>query len=195
MAQIFFPFQIRDMSPKAVRAAYSQLRAIANKRMARLEQQQLSREPGKRFPGIRSLDEEGVRTQLAEVSRYVRDETHTLRGAKVRRAETIAALRARGITNIDESNYIEYTKFMDAVVDEYGAKAYDSGDANDVFSAAQRIGIPTDLLKENIDYFFNNQKALARMKPVRSAQGATLQALSRKISRLGGVSISEYNEY
>lgn len=194
MAQIFFPFQIGNMTGKDIKAAYSRLRSIANKRMARLENANLNREPGKRFPSVRSLDEEGLRTQLAEVSRYVRDDTHTVRGAKVRRAETIEALRARGITNVDESNYLEYTEFMDAVVDEYGAKAYDSGDANDVFSAAQRIGIPTDLLKENIDYFFNNQKALSKMKPVRSEQGATLQALSRKIKRLGGESISEYNK-
>lgn len=184
MAQLFFPFQIAGMATKAVKAAYSELRGIANKRLGRLEAQNLGTYGSYRFPSVKNLSDSQLRQQLAEVSRYVRDPRHTVRGEKAFMQNEIESLHNMGYDWIDESNFREFTDYMDDLRDQYGAKAFDSGDAADVFSQGQKIGIDSDTLKKNFEYFAEHLEEMGRMRPARSEWGRSFEGVKQKIGKL-----------
>lgn len=184
MTKLYFPFQIRDMSAGDIRSAYVKMRKAANQRLKRMEKAGLGTMGSYRFPKVRDLSERQMAEQLAEASRYMRDPRHTVPGERRFMKEELGKLHDMGYDWINESNFYEFTDFMDDLREQYGNKAFDSGDAADVFNNAQKIGIDPDVVKENFDYFAEHLTEMERMKPARSAAGATLPAVKRKISRL-----------
>lgn len=184
MPEIFFPFQIAKMTAEQVKSAYSKLRGTANKRLSRLESAGLGTYGNYRFPKIRNLSENQLRQELAEVSRYVRDPRHTVRGERDFITREIESLRNQGYDFIDESNFYEFTEYMEDLREQYGNKAFDSGDAADVFSNGQKIGIDPKVLKDNFEYFAEHLSEMERMKPARSAWGTSFEGVKQKIGKL-----------
>lgn len=184
MINIFLPIQISGMAKSAVSAAYSKLRGIANKRLGRLEKAGLGTSGSYRFPKVRELSENQLRQGLADVSRYLRDPRHTVRGEREFISREIESLKNQGYDFIDESNFYEFTDYMDDLREQYGSKAFDSGDAADVFSNGQKIGIDPDVLKDNFEYFAEHLNEMERMRPARSAWGASFEGVKQKIGKL-----------
>ena len=185
MAELYFPFQIRDMDKKAVQHAYANMRKAANQRLTRMERAGLGVKGTWRFPKVRDLNEKQMREALAEASRYMRDPRHTVPGERKFMQDELRKLREEyGYDWIDESNFYAFVDFMDDLREQYGNKAFDSGDAADVFNNSQKIGIDPEVVKENFGYFAEHLAELERMKPVRSEKGATLPEIKRKIRRL-----------
>jgi biotin operon repressor len=184
MADIFFPFQIAKMALSEVKKAYSSQRSIANKRLGRLEKAGLGTSGAFRFPRVRDLTEAQLRQGLAETSLYLRDKRHTVSGERAFMAHEIQMLRDQGYDFIDESNFYEFTEYMDDLRQQYGNKAFDSGDAADVFSQGQKIGIDPQVLKDNFEYFAENLDKLDRMRPARSEWGASFEGVKQKIGKL-----------
>lgn len=185
MAELYFPFQIREMSAKAVKSAYVKMRKAANQRLTRMERAGLGTMGSYRFPKVRNLSEDQMRKELAEASRYMRDPRHTVPGERRFMQSELQKLREEyGYDWINESNFYDFVNFMEDLREQYGSKAFDSGDAADVFNNSQKIGIDPEVVKQNFDYFAEHLSELERMKPARSAGGATLPAIKRKIKRL-----------
>lgn len=185
MAKLYFPFQIHDMQPADIRSAYIKLRKAANQRLTRMERAGLGTKGSWRFPKVKDLSEKQMEKALAEASRYMRDPRHTVPGERKFMRDELQKLHEEyGYDWINESNFYDFVDFMDDLREQYGNKAFDSGDAADVFNNSQKIGIDPEIVKENFDYFAENLSALERMKPARSAGGATLPAIKRKIKRL-----------
>ena len=181
--KIFTPLDIKGMADSAVREAYASLRGVAQKRVGRMAAQGLGRDLPT-FPTTRGLSNEEARQQLAEVSRWIRDPRHTVKGYKRQRAYNLERFHEKGYDWIDESNYEDFIRYMEELREEYGSKVFDSGDAVDVYNNAQRIGIPTDTIKKNFNYFAQHLEDLDRMRPVRSEKGATMGAIRDKIRKL-----------
>ena len=181
--KIFTPLDIKGMADRAVREAYTSLRGVAQKRVGRMAAQGLGRDLPS-FPTTRGLTNEEARQQLAEVSRWIRDPRHTVKGYKRQRAYNLERFHEKGYDWIDESNYEDFIRYMEELREEYGSKAFDSGDAVDVYNNAQRIGIPTETVKKNFDYFASHLEEMDRMRPVRSERGAAMGAIRDKIRKL-----------
>ena len=181
--KIFTPLDIKGMADSAVREAYASLRGVAQKRVGRMAAQGLGRDLPS-FPTTRGLTNEEARQQLAEVSRWIRQPAHTVRGYKRQRADMLDTFHEKGYDWVDENNFEDFIQYMEELREEYGSKAFDSGDAADVYNNAQRIGIPTETVKKNFDYFASHLEELDRMRPVRSDKGATMGAIRDKIRKL-----------
>lgn len=185
MADLYFPFQIHDMQPADIRSAYIKLRKAANQRLTRMEKAGLGTKGAWRFPKVKDLSEKQMAKQLAEASRYMRDPRHTVPGErKFMRDELRILHKEYGYNWINESNFYDFTDFMDDLREQYGSKAFDSGDAADVFNNSQKIGIDPEVVKENFNYFAEHLAELKRMRPARTEKGATLPEVERKIKRL-----------
>lgn len=185
MADLYFPFQIHDMQPADIRSAYIKLRKAANQRLTRMEKAGLGTKGAWRFPKVKDLSEKQMAEQLAEASRYMRDPRHTVPGErKFMRDELRILHKEYGYNWINESNFYDFTDFMDDLREQYGSKAFDSGDAADVFNNSQKIGIDPEVVKENFNYFAEHLAELKRMRPARTEKGATLPEVERKIKRL-----------
>lgn len=183
-SNIFLPIQIAGMGAKAIRAAYTQQRAMANKRIARLEKAGLGTGVQGAFPTLRGMTDEQARAALADVSRWNRDVRHTVRGERAFIRSEIESFKNMGYDFINDSNFYQFTEYMDDLREKYGSKAFDSGDAVDVFNNAQKIGIDPEVLKSNFDYFVEHQDALERMRPARSSWGASFEGMKDKIRKL-----------
>lgn len=184
MNKIYFPFQIAEMSSQEIQSAYVKLRKAANQRLTRMERAGLGTMGGWRFPKVKDLDTAQMAKELAEASKYMRDPRHTIPGERKFIREELESLHDMGYDWINESNFYDFVDFMEDLREQYGAKAFDSGDAADVFNNSQRIGIDPAIVKENFDYFAEHLSELERMKPARTAGGATLAGLKKKIGRL-----------
>lgn len=182
--KIYTPNQIDAMSGQAVKEAFQHLKSVANKRIGRMQAQGLGRPGMKKFGSMRGMSEEQMRQGLAEVSRWIREPSHTVGGYKSQRAAMLDAFHEKGFDFVNEENYEDFIDFMEDLREEYGAKVFDSGAAADVFSNTQRIGIPPETVKKNFDYFANHMDELDRMKPIRSAKGGTMRAIKDKIRKL-----------
>lgn len=182
--KIFTPIEISKMSGQAVKEAFQHLKGVANKRIGRMEAQGLGRPGMKKFGSMRGMSEEQMRQGLADVSRWLREPSHTVRGYKSQRAAMIDAFHEKGYDWVNEENYEDFIDYMEELREEYGSKVFDSSAAADVYGQTDRIGIPSDVVKKNFDYFADHLDELDRMKPVRSSKGATMPAIKRKIKRL-----------
>ena len=182
--KIFTPIEISKMSGQAVKEAFQHLKGVANKRIGRMEAQGLGRPGMKKFGSMRGMSEEQMRQGLAEVSRWIREPSHTVRGYKSQRSAMLDAFHEKGYDFVNEENYEDFIDYMEELREEYGSKVFDSSAAADVFGQTQRIGIDPDTVKKNFDYFADHLDELDRMKPVRSSKGATMPAIKKKIKRL-----------
>lgn len=181
--KIFTPIDIAKMPANEVKEAFRHLKSVANKRIGRMQAQGLGR-PMQKFGSMRGMSEEQMRQGLAEVSRWIREPSHTVRGYKSRRSEMLDAFHEKGYDFVNEENYEDFIDYMEELREEYGSKVFDSSAAADVFGQTQRIGIDPDTVKKNFDYFADHLDELDRMKPVRTEKGATMPAIRRKIKRL-----------
>lgn len=207
--KIYLPYQIKDMTPQEIRAAYTQQRAVANKRIARLEKAGLGTGKQKAFPTLRGMSDNEASAALLKVSRWNRDPRHTVKGERKWIAYNLKILHEDFKLNwVHDENFYEFTDFMDDLRLKYSAQVFDSGDASEIFNYAQevgisgkelsanfedyseifnnaqRIGISPKVIKDRFSFFQEHSEALRRMRPARSKWGTTFEGLRNKIRKL-----------
>lgn len=168
MARTYFPYQIEQMSEAEMRAAYSSLRKVANKRLARLQKAGLGSYGSFRYGRLDQIHPDDVAQELAEVSRFVRDQRTTVRGVKQFEKGVISTLQEKGgvFSDINQSNFRRWTEFMDDLRDKYGNKLFDSGDATDVFSEAERLNLPDNIIKNHYRMFVENIETIRNIDSI-----------------------------
>ena len=187
MAKLYTPYQMSRMTDKEIRAAYSELRSIANKRLGRLEVQGLNMtaRTGYRFPTIKSIEQSSratVASELADVSKFLRDERTTVRGEKKFLNDFQEMMTEKGFGDLVETPDEIYRtlEFLEDLREMYDDKMFSSGDALDALQEAERLNIPKEKLFDNIDMFISHLEELRNVKP--SKGGAEFS--SRRINNL-----------
>lgn len=175
--KLFSSYQIGSMSEKEIRAEYSRLRSIANKRLGRLESQGLNRtaRSGYRFPTIKQIEQSSKSTtasELADVSKFLKDIHSTVTGEKKFIKEFQETMIEKGYGDLVETvdDIYKMVDFMDEMREIYGDKLYSSGDLLDVLTEAERLNIPHDKLKEHIDLFVSNVDAMKGVQPTKGGK-------------------------
>lgn len=167
----YFPYQIERMSNREIRKAYSDLRKTANKRLANLEKNNLGGYGAFRFAKLEQIHADDVGQELAELSRFMRDPRHTVRGARSHRDNVLETLHEKpGFEDINESNFRAWTEYMDHLREKYGNKLFDSGDATDVFMEAERLDLPANIIKNHYNLFKNNLEEIRRIDKIENAK-------------------------
>ena len=167
----YFPYQIERMSNRDIRKAYSDLRKTANKRLANLEKNNLGGYGAFRFAKLEQIHADDVGQELAELSRFMRDQRHTVRGARAHRDNILDALHEKpGFEDINESNFRAWTEYMDHLREKYGNKLFDSGDATDVFMEAERLDLPANIIKNHYNLFKNNLEEIRKIDKIENAK-------------------------
>lgn len=160
------------MTSGAIRKAYSALRKIANKRLANLEKNELGGFGSFRYGKLEQIHPDEVAQELAEVSRFLRDPRHTVRGAREFESQVIDTLHEKGgvFEDINAGNFRKWADFMDTLRDKYGNKLFDSGDATDVFSEAERLNLPDSIIKNHYRMFVENLETLRNIDSIENAR-------------------------
>ena len=186
MAKLYSPYQISKMTDAEIRKAYSSLRSVANKRLGRLQAQGLNMtaRTGYRFPTISQVQESSkatVASELADVSKWLREERSTVKGEKAFLSYFQELMNEKGYGDfVDTPDKIyETLEFLDDVREQYKDQLKGS-DILDVLEETDRLNIPREKVKENIDLFIANIEKLKDVKPTKGGQTFS----SRRINSL-----------
>ena len=178
------------MSESAIRKAYSELRSIANKRLGRLEKQGLgmTARTGYKFPTIRNIEESSkatIASELADVSKFLRDPRTTVTGEKQFLSNFREMMTEKGYSDlVDTPDDIYATlQFMEEICDTNNNRLLPSGDVLDVLQHAERLKIPTEKLKDNIDLFVQHLDDLEDVKPTKGGRTFSSQRLNALIRK------------
>ena len=188
--KLYSPYQISNMSESAIRKAYSELRSIANKRLARLEKQGLgmTARTGYKFPTIRNIEESSkatIASELADVSKFLRDPRTTVSGEKQFLNNFREMMTEKGYSDLVETpdDIYKTLQFMEEIRDTNNNQLLPSGDVLDVLQHAERLKIPTDKLKDNIDIFVQHLDELEDVKPTKGGRTFSSQRLNALIRK------------
>ena len=180
---LYSPYQIERLTNKQIRQEYSKLRSTANKRLQRLQQAGLGERGSYRFPKIAGRSTEEIAADLADVSRFLRDERSTVTGEKKFVETELEMLHEKGYDFVNRGNFYDFINFMEEKRQEVGGKIFDSGDAADVFNEGQRLNIPVNVLKKNFDYFAQNLSAMEKVQPIKTDRTVRFSDIKRKMKR------------
>lgn len=189
-SKLFSPFQISQMSDAEIRKEYSRLRSVANKRLGRLQSQGLGKtaRSGYRFPKISDIlssSKSTVASELADVSKWLRGERSTLTGEKQFISRFQEVMTEKGYADLVQTpeDIYKLLDFMDEMRELEQDKMYSSGDLLDAFQEAERLNIPEDKLKENLDAFVANMESLKDVKPSKGGRIFSKKRISNLIRK------------
>jgi len=175
--KLFFPNEISSMSESEIRKAYSELRSIANKRLGRLQEQNLNltARSGFKFPTLKEIGKSNRMTassQLADVSRFLRDPRTTVTGEKSFLADFRESMQDKGYGDLVSTLEDTYKtiSLMEEAREKYKDSLLPSGDVLDVLQEAERLRIPNNKLMENIDIFVTHLDDLEKVKPTKGGR-------------------------
>lgn len=193
---IYTPYKMESMTEAQIRAEYSKLRSVANKRLQRLDSAGIGMRAlsGYRFPTIAQIEsssKDTVASELANVSRWLGDYRSTLTGERQFISEFKEMMRDKGYGSLVETPEDVYyvVGLLDDLRDKYknDLLRYRSGltdkDIFDALQQARRLNMPIEALKQNIELFVANMDALEKVQPTkggRTFSSSRINSLVRK---------------
>ncbi len=172
------PVNISKFSEREQRAAYGKLRAIANKRIEKLNRYKKETKAEKdikkyfdgrdRIPKISELNVP-VTDALLEVSHFLRSLTRIQDIHAYERAQ-IKAFRKMGFKQINADNLKKFGDFMEDLRERYKNRLRDSFRGVRVFEAAERLKINPMKLYENLETYGGELEAWEKVKPFESGR-------------------------
>ena len=193
---IYTPYKMESMTEAQIRVEYSKLRSVANKRLQRLDSAGIGMKAlsGYRFPTIdkiQSSSKDTVASELANVSRWLGDYRSTLTGERQFISEFQEMMRSKNYGSLVETpeDVYKVIGLLDDLREKYknDLLRYRSGltdkDIFDALQQAQRLNMPVEALKENIELFVANMDALEKVQPTkggRTFSSSRINSLVRK---------------
>lgn len=159
---------MEQMNESEARREYSRLRAIAVKRLHRLDETGLGvhsyqyQRNKAGFPSIKDMLTNGVLNrrqfarEFANLASFVTSKTTTVSGVKEQRKKAREALEARGVALTDEQ-YDRFGEFMREYRNIYGRKHRGSEAAVDLFETVEKAGIPSRDILRDFELWYENQ--------------------------------------
>ena len=186
----FTPYKIKKMTESEIRAEYSKLRSVANKRLGRMQKLNIGMKAreGFRFPTIKEIETGGifsVGSMLADVSKWVFDYRSSVTGEKQFLSDFQEMFTEKGYGDLVNTPEQIYTtiKFLETIREDYNDQLLPSGDALDALQQAERLKIPHEKLLENIDLFVAHLDDLENVQPTKGGRTFSQRRLNALIKK------------
>ena len=149
----------------AVRAEYSRLRDIAQKRLQRLAKS----EPGSyayranvgQYAPARGQTTEEIRTQLPTLAKFIAAKTGSVSGIRAQRAKAVRTFQEHGYKFITRENIGTFGEFMEAFKSKKGkTRAYGSYEAVELWEFTQEHDIDPDRVTKQFAQWLNQRGKL-----------------------------------
>jgi len=197
--ELYTPIKMESMTEAQIRAEYSRLRSVGNKRLQRLEAAGIGMRAlkGYRFPTIAQIESSSkstVASELASLSRWLGDYRSTITGERQFLQEFRDMIRNKA--DGQYASLVETVKgtydlidLLDDLRERYknDLLRYQFGltdtDIYDALQQAQRLNMPVEALKQHINLFVANMDALEKVQPTkggRTFSSSRVNALVRK---------------
>ena len=181
--QWLYRSEIRGLNNKELRKEYRRQRQVANKRIKRLREAGLEYKHYDLFPPLKGLTNSEIEEQLSDASRFLRRERTKVSTERKFLQHEVAILQ-KDYKWVNMSNIYDVIHFLEDLHKQLGEKAYSSDDALDVLEQSERLKIPSDVFKENFDYFKNNLDKLEKVKPLEDVKSIGFDDLKKVIEKI-----------
>lgn len=173
----YTPAGIDTLSPQEIRTEYSRLRAIAQKRIKRLQAAGF-KTPNVSLPAVKGLTPGQLANALMDVTRFIRARGSTVSGRREEIAAREKTLRQHyPEIDWDDINMDDFYEYMEAYNERYSNVIYPSDEAVTLYAVAKGKGMTTASLKKDMAYWHANQEKLEDYEPpnTRQASSATIR--------------------
>lgn len=171
-----------NISIEEIKAEYTRLRDIAQKRLGRMAGTQFAetrvfKRNIKGFAKIRDMAGRGVKGNrvsaelaynLADLARFVSSPSSTIGGQIRQMKKTLSTLHKHHYTFVNESNYILFGQFMEEWKQQHLDWQYDSGDAADLYEQVERHKMDPAKVADDFQYWLDNRVELKDLPPGKS---------------------------
>lgn len=188
--ELFTPYKMEKMSEAQIRKEYSKLRSVANKRLSRLEKQDIGMKArtGYKFPTIKEIESSSkstVASELADVSRWLRDKRSSVTGEKAYLQDFTEMLYDKGYGDLVQTpeQIYQTIQFLEDIRESHQDKLLPSGDALDALQQAQRLKIPYEKLLDNLEIFVQHLDDLENVQPTKGGRTFSSRRLNALIKK------------
>lgn len=178
--------QLQGSMSKEIRAEYSRLRGIAMKRLKRLEAADMDDTQAylknyKHYPALKDIKtSQELAGRLSDLSRFITAKASTVSGQREIRSKSIATLHENGYTFVNDDNIVDFGRFMEEYrKQKLDKEGYDSGDAAETFSIAEKHLIDPDELYQEFEFWLANVDTAKKLK--RSANDGNYQKVKKRL--------------
>lgn len=160
----------------AVRAEYSRLRDIAQKRLQRLAKNEPTsyayRANVGQYAPARGMTTEEIRTQMPTLAKFIAAKTGSVMGIRAQRKKAIQTFHEHGYKFINDKNYKAFGEFMEDFKSKKGkTRTYGSFDAVELWEFTQEQGIDPERVKKQFAQWLGQQRELAEYARKRHDDG------------------------
>ena len=184
---------------KVVKAEYTRLRDIAQKRLKRLkkagfDETQLYKQNVKRFKKLKQIKSKSeLSSRLSDLARFIRDPRGIVKRAKEIRDKSLSTLHSNGYTFVNEANYIEFGKFMEEYRAQKLDEMYDSGDAADAYGITVKHLLAPEELEAEFEFWLENIEAAKKLRYSSKSAGNYVKMKKRTEKKAKQLQREEYD--
>lgn len=151
----------------AVRAEYSRLRDIAQKRLKRLAKSEpmsyAYRANVGQYASARGQTTEEIRMQLPTLAKFIAAKTGSVSGIRAQRRKAVDTFREHGYKFINQNNLAAFGEFMESFRSKRGkTRAYGSFDAVELWEFTQEHNVDPERVKKQFAQWLGQQRELER---------------------------------
>lgn len=196
-ASWYSPTHLRsgDVSAAVIKAEYTRLRDIAQKRLKRMagtefRETETFKQNWGYFTRIRDMAGKGMKGnrispelsyKMAALARFVAAEGSTVTGMKKQREKALETLRQHGYDFVNKSNYAQFAKFMQEYRQQKLDSQFDSGEAAELYETMEKNRIDPAQVADDFEYWLQNQDVAAELKPQKGNRKVSAKTFKKRV--------------
>ena len=184
-----------DVSAAVIKAEYTRLRDIAQKRLKRMAKTEFREtETFKQnwgyFTKIRDMAGKGVKGdrispelsyKMAALARFVAAEGSTISGMKKQREKSLETLKQHGYDFVNKGNYTKFAKFMQEYRQQKLDSQFDSGEVAELFETMEKNRVDPAQVANDFEYWLDNREKAAELKPAKGSRKVSAKTFKKRI--------------
>lgn len=180
----------KTISDRTIRAEYTRLRDIAQKRIKRLGQSEwasteLYRKYRGGFPKLSEISNNtNLSYKLSELARFVSAKTTTVSGLRQQRARSLKQLHKHGYTFVNEKNFRRFGEFMELYRETTAARKQRPSDMIvELYFQTERLGLDPAAVEKDFNFYLENLDDMKQIQPIKGKTAGSAKAIRQKIRR------------
>lgn len=172
----------------ALRAEYSRLRDIAQKRLKRLAKAEPDsyayRHNVGKYKPARGQSTAELREKLPELAKFIAAKTGSVSGIRAQRVAAVEALQEHGYEGITKGNYKLFAEFMREWRAQKLQKVWGSPEVYEMFVFTREKKVPWDKIRDNFEAWLEHLDELESYAERSSGEDVTADMLIKELDRL-----------
>lgn len=175
------------LTEKEMRAEYSRLRSIAQKRLANLRRAGYTEDNFYRYNAERYVpladikNEKQLMQKLSDIANFLSSRKSVVRERRKKEADILDRMHKNGLDFVNEDNLQRFGEFMEAFRQEKIDSLFSSDQAADLFDVAIEKRISFNALQKNFEEFLEQEEKISKIKRRKSSKPMSASELRRRL--------------